>query len=91
MTYEDILKSVGNKVKQFRETRFPDESYNKVGRRALTEGRIIKQLEDGEFNFTLKFLQRIADALEVDIGEFFKLDDIKSSALKKNKKNPKLQ
>ena len=94
MEYEDILKIVGAKVKFYREEKFPDDSFNRIAQRALTKGSIWQKIEEGKYNFTLKFLQRIANTLEVNINELMGIDPSlfskkksKSSVGKKSGKN----
>ncbi|SMC81244.1 helix-turn-helix domain-containing protein [Moheibacter sediminis] len=71
MEKSEILKAVGKKIKELRESK----GLSQVDLVGKIEGKIdttnISRIESGRTNPTLYTLHRIATALEIDLKEFF--------------------
>lgn len=71
MEKSEILKSVGNKIKEIRQSK----GFSQIDLVGKMEGNIdvtnISRIEQGRTNPTVYTLFRIADALEVHPKEFF--------------------
>ena len=67
--YEAILKAVGRNVRSIRISK--GLSMQAVANEANMEYRQLGRIERGEVNTTITSLIKIADALKVDIHDFF--------------------
>lgn len=75
--------TIGLNIKKFRQLKgYSQEALALES--GLSQG-YINQLENGKRNYTQKSMERIAGALSISVGEFFKDDD---SNLVDHKKNP---
>jgi transcriptional regulator with XRE-family HTH domain len=67
--YKDLLKTVGNNVRNVRISKgFTMEA---AANEANMEYRQLSRIERGEVNTTITSLAKIADALKVNITDFF--------------------
>jgi len=74
---------IGFNIKKFRQLKgYSQEALALES--GLSQG-YINQLENGKRNYTQKSMERIASALSISVGEFFKVED---SNLADSKKNP---
>lgn len=67
--YDTFLKTVGQNVRNIRNSK--GLSMEALANEAEIEYRQLGRIERGEVNTTLISLRKIADALKVNIGEFF--------------------
>ena len=67
--YKDLLKTVGNKVRKVRISK--GLSMEATANEANMEYRQLSRIERGEINTTITSLAKIADALKVNINDFF--------------------
>ena len=63
------LKLLGARIKKLREA--ADVSCNQLAFEIGTSEKYLRQLEKGELNFGVSKLYLLADALDVDIRDFF--------------------
>lgn len=69
--YDKFLKDVGNNIRRIR--REHDLSMETVANEAEIEYRQLGRIERGEVSATITSLLRIAQAMKVDVYEFFLL------------------
>ncbi|PWN58601.1 helix-turn-helix domain-containing protein [Chryseobacterium viscerum] len=78
MEKSEILKSIGNKIKEIRQSK----GFSQVDLVGKMEGNIdvtnISRIEQGRTNPTVYTLFRIADALDVHPKEFFEIKIIEA-------------
>lgn len=65
----DLLQFVGNRIRDIRKSR--NLSQQQLAEKADTHHSYIGDLERGNRNITLQSLEKIANALEVDVSELF--------------------
>jgi transcriptional regulator with XRE-family HTH domain len=67
--YKDLLKTVGNNVRNVRISK--GLTMEATANEANMEYRQLSRIERGEINTTITSLAKIADALKVNISDFF--------------------